>query len=227
MDKPIDNSDVSDMFPWNLDDPSLSALRQHARPAHYRKGITLYCPDLLTNDLVIVRDGLIRSYLVAPDGREYTIALFPAGSMLCEFILFTKSPLQTFGEVMRDTDAYRIDKAIVEEFILREPELGVRSIRAMSLKMRMLLGKIYSLAFEPMPERLEKTLVFLAQNYGCPTTDANWLSIEFSHEDLAKMTASSRSSVSEQIGAWSRSGLIRQNRRLILVDPTKFKSPAD
>lgn len=202
---------------WDLDLPELKEIRAQANVYRYKKGTTLFCPDVTTDDVVIIKSGWLRSYLISEDGRELTLFIFGPKSMLCEFVLFSLHPFQTFAEAMEDTEVFRIKKRRLEELLLQNSELMVLAWRAMTAKIQLTVQRMKSLVFDDLNTRVLEAIKLLSICLGHVSAKDGEIEIAVTHEELASLAAASRTAVTGSLAELTRASVVRVSRGKLIV----------
>lgn len=86
-----------------------------------------------------------------------------------------------------------------------------------STKIRILMAEIKDASYCPMKQRLYNLLVRLAHQHGQEEADGLRISYNFTHEDLAQMMASTRSTITRGLAALKKEGKIDIDRHAITV----------
>ncbi|MCL4424267.1 MAG: Crp/Fnr family transcriptional regulator [Firmicutes bacterium] len=207
---------------WDLDLPELKEIRDWANIYKYKKGTTLFCPDVATDDVLIIKSGWLRSYLISEDGRELTLLIFGPKSMLCEFVLFSLHPFQTFAQAMEDIEVFRVKKKRLEELLTQNPEIMIRAWRAMTAKIQAVLGRMRSLLFDDLNRRVLEAISLLSTCLIRASDKDGEIEIAVTHEELASLTAASRTAVTGCLAELARAGAISVSRgKVILPRPVK------
>ena len=115
---------INRFFP--MDEAAWQTLSSHFSEVHYKKGEHIYSKGETANALCFITDGLIRSYKLEEDGKEYTWrfhCLDPRAVhhrmlidiVVVDYVSFTQNvPEEISFEAMTDASLVRIDKKDLE-----------------------------------------------------------------------------------------------------------------
>lgn len=209
------------LSPWHLELPEFQKLQQASREYTYKPGVTLYCPDTVQEDVLIIKSGRLRPYLVSSQGKELCFTVFGPGTMLCEYVLFGQEPLQTFAESLEQVVVYRIKKRLMEDLLRSYHHLMLTAYKAMSAKMNLIMNCLNVLVLENVETRIIWALNRIADQSGATEEPFSKISVTTTHEKLASMIGTSRSAVTQCLDAMAAAGMISMSRGKIVFQPSE------
>lgn len=174
------------------------------------KGCLLSTPSCPRNQVLVVRDGRLRVYLVG-DNRELNLSFLEAGD-----IYTTHTP--TYVQAVAPTSLWLIDTAAFARKLASDPSVTPVMMRVLGRLLNNAVGLIEDLAFREVPARLARFLWQLAERRGQRQADGWLVPLDVSLQDIASLLGTTRQTVSALINQWERDGLIqRQSRRSLLL----------
>ena len=110
------------------------------------------------------------------------------------------------------------------------PEIMLEIFRSITRKQRLFALQLETAMFRKAPARVAFILSRLATYYGVPVAEGGGMriSLHLSHEVLASMIGMTRVTVTRQIGALIRDGIVSRDRRFLIVRrPERLLERAD
>ncbi len=100
-----------------------------------------------------------------------------------------------------------------------DPEIVLEVLRSVIRKQRLFALQLETLMFRKAPARVALILARLATYYGTPDPGGTGtrISLHLSHEALAAMIGLTRVTVTREIGALIRDGIITRDKRHLIV----------
>lgn len=165
-----------------------------------------------------VRDGLIKTSMVAPDGQVVTLRVHQAGDMLGELCLsLGERPDQAMG--LAESEVVEIPVHLLIDRLRRDPDAALDFASAACAHLGQAYGRLHSLSVEPAIGRLARTLLELAADLGEGPPKSTRLSYRITQEELARLISARREVVSGLLNQLRSMDCISYGRRgRIVVD---------
>lgn len=185
----------------------------------YAKGAFVYQQGETSTRFYQLLSGRVRLLLGTPEGRERLLAIVEPGGLFGEAACFDGLPYHTTA-VTAEACAVRV---FPREATLRamgaEPAVTLEILRSITRKQRLFALQLESATFKRAPARVAFILSRLATYYGTPAAGghATRLALHLSHEVLANMIGVTRVTVTREIGALIRDGIITRDKRHLVV----------
>jgi CRP-like cAMP-binding protein len=173
--------------------------------------------------IYLIESGRIRSYYIAPSGREVTLAYWFPGN-------FVGAP-NMFGGEMHMWGSSAVQRSVtiflpgpeLRQLALGSGAIAVALLDALSFKARCYTAMAQMLGTRSATERLEHLLAFLATVYGLKEAGGTVIAASFTHADLASLIGSTRQWVTVQLARLQERGVLRYNRGLLVIrDPASL-----
>jgi CRP-like cAMP-binding protein len=175
----------------------------------YQQG---HSPDFMAQ----VIDGEVKLCIYSAEGREIITASFRNGDCFGELGLIDGLPRMTSAVAVVPTKLRVLRASSFQFFYQKYPELS----RAINLFMSRHVRLLYEFSEEAkslnLRQKLGRMLCRLGHSHGS-ATDEGGVMLATSHEELSKLLGASRQSVSKELKALEREGVIaiRYNKLLI------------
>lgn len=210
---PIRAAELRDLTPFAvLPRNERAAIAYAATTRTFRSGETIFRKDDPCSDLVVVRDGFGRVYRVLADNREITTGIVPPGALLNVTALQACIHHEAYAEALGPVRTIDIPSTIISSVSGRCPAFANSLLHCLRLRAAGIYADAVVNALLPLDERLLHLLRSLARD---PSTwhendEMRSLALRISHERLARLIHSDRSSVTRSLAALEQEGQIRR-----------------
>ncbi|HEV2083459.1 MAG TPA: Crp/Fnr family transcriptional regulator, partial [Gemmatimonadales bacterium] len=160
-----------------------------------RAGERIYHMGNPARSLFLLQSGLVKTSVISPDGQELTLRIYGSGDILGELCLC--------GGGRRD-EAIALEASAVTELPLtallgrlkREPEAALELASIMCERLADAYERVESLSWETVLERLVRTLLKLAADFGETSVSGSHIGHYIKQDELAKIVGARREVVS-------------------------------
>ena len=185
----------------DLDPSQLKRVKEKITLRSFNKGVTVFLEGQETDGIYIIVSGHVKVYMLHTDGREKILALLTRGDVLGEVTLFGSDLRSAAVETLENSVFYVIKKEDFKTLILEIPQLAMRIIEMLSLRLRQTNRQVQEIAFLNAPSRVVSSLLHLSEKYSKPTNDNNnegfEIPLRLTHAELAKLAGVSRETVTK------------------------------
>jgi CRP-like cAMP-binding protein len=175
---------------------------------HFRDGELLHAKGDPPDGLYSVISGRVRISTVGGDGKEILVGAFEPGSWWGEISLFDGLPRTHDAHAVGDTDILLLPQDRFHALLQSQPQLYPHFVKMLCSKLRLAFSHIEDVTLLPLPERLAKRLLLLADIYGEDTPAGRRIALHLPQEDLGQMLGASRQSVSKALKGFEAKGWI-------------------
>lgn len=177
----------------------------------WKKKTTIASPYTPRNCLFLIKSGTVRLYRISSSGKELTVDLLGSGHIFGEIGSFTTGTENVYAETIEDSTICTLDKDRFESIVMERPELGLKFIEIISLRLREVEEMLELIAYGSVRKRLLYLLYKLSRKFGRQLdADPGWLQLDvrITHQELASMAGSIRETVTEQLRRMIIEGVI-------------------
>jgi CRP/FNR family cyclic AMP-dependent transcriptional regulator len=153
--------------------------------------------------------GKIRISGVSAGGRELLLTMLEPGSWFGEISLIDGLPRTHDAHAVGDTELRVVSPQAFEAVVAGQPGLLRELMRLLCARLRLSLGALEDAMLLPAPARLAKRLL------GAPVGASG--GVDLPQEQLARLVATSRQSVSGIVKAWERAGWVSVSYGQIVI----------
>ena len=155
--------------------------------------------------------------VLTSNGEEITIHIFRPGSFFPMMLAISNTPNRYYFQALTNTKVKISPQHKVIEFVKKEKkplfDLTVRfakGLDGLSSRLESLLGK-------KALDRITSLLLYLSDRFGKETNEGIKINLPLSHQEIAKWVGLERETVSRQMKALNKDGLISYKRQKITI----------
>ncbi len=185
----------------------------------------IYFPEENSNSVYLIKKGKVKISRLSEDGREIIIAILGQGEIFGESaITDTGSKREEFAEATEDTILCNMFSEIIHDLMEKDPSFGFKITKIIGFRFKRIQARFESLIFKPSDERVRCFIKDLAKDEGIKIDSGEIeLKLNLTHEDIGKLTATSRQTVTTVLNDLEKRNVISYDRSKILVkDLSKF-----
>jgi CRP/FNR family cyclic AMP-dependent transcriptional regulator len=193
---------------------------------HLQAGERIYLMGNPARSLFLLQSGLVKTSVISPDGHELTLRVYGSGDILGELCLCGGG---------RREEAIALEASTVTDLphtvllgrLRREPEAALELASIMCERLADAYERVESLSWETVLERLVRTLLKLAADFGESVSDSH-IGHYIKQDELAKIVGARREVVSGLLNRLRNSGHISYSPRgFIAVDRAALQAFVD
>lgn len=217
------------VYPRAVCDPSSPIVGAESRLAElcghlaslrsYPKGAFIYQQGEISTRFYQLVSGRVRLFLGNNDGREHVLAIVEPGGLFGEAACFDGLPYHTTTVTVQPSTLRVFPREAMLEAMRAQPDVTLEVLRSITRKQRLFALQLESAMFKKAPARVAFILSRLATYYGAPVAGgrATRIALHLSHEVLASMIGVTRVTVTREIGALIRDGIVTRDKRHLIV----------
>jgi CRP-like cAMP-binding protein len=226
MEHSLQSNPSADVF-RDLTSDQRAQLREHVRDEPYPAGHLFFEPGDQGDRLLIVREGRVRLYTLAPEGRALTLFVLEPSAFFGEMALVHR-PHDCFAEALTDCTVGELPREELRRVLGDNAAFALRVVDVMSQRLRALEQKLADIAFKSVPQRLAGLLLTLAEEQFQHAVGATPPAItRYTHLQLAEMIGAYRETVTKAIGEFREAGMIKVEDDVIyLTDMQRLRVTA-
>lgn len=183
----------------------------------FKRGELLIHPQETLHSCFLIATGLIRIFTITAEGKEVTITLL-ASSINNELVLGIGNFVDKYYvEALSDVEMIRVSQNDLVSFIEKIPTALVALYMMQIYILRALEAVIEVLKTGSAVESISLALYFLAANLGVKHKDGIAIEVKLTHQELANITGLTRETVTGQINALQKKGIVTIKKNVILI----------
>lgn len=186
-------------------------LSPDVRERSYARGESVWLEGDAATVLCVVADGQLKAHRVSRDGRDLTLAVYPAVSVTGEVGLFHPAAVRWLSlSAMSASVCLMLGRAPLLGFLSRHPAAMQRMFESLSTAAVQAAYTASGMVFESIGGRVATLLMHLAEEYGEPTPEGVRIRLRLSQGDLAAYVGASRENVNRALAVLVGSGVVSQ-----------------
>lgn len=180
------------------------------------------------NQLYGILSGSLKVMTTAMDGRDVLFGLMGPGEVLGEIALLDSEERSATVVAVEATELLTLHRRDLLPFLESHPRATIGLATVLAARVRRLSERTEDRQTLPLPERMAKRLLALADELGRRPIVGGPVEVRLSQQDLADMVGTTRESVNKQLRRWQQEGLIGLGRgRVILEQPDAIAAVAE
>ena len=183
----------------------------------FSKGDVVFAQGQPQDGVFVIQAGIIRTYYVAPSGREITLMYWQPGNLVGTPEVVGTNTYRWSGIAVVPTEVLALKCATLRSLVLEMPELALGIIEALEFKGKCFSAVIQMLGTMNVAERLVQALKTIAEIHGQKTDDGIVVGPPFTHEALATLVGASRQWVTTELNNLQRKSVLRIGRRGVVI----------
>jgi CRP/FNR family transcriptional regulator, cyclic AMP receptor protein len=187
------------------------------------KDAYIYFEAAYLNKLYFVKEGFVKIGNIDDNGEELVKEILQPGDVFGQFMLERNNMMGEFAQAHKcETILCSFTIPDFERLLEIRPDLAIVFSRKIGQKLKNVENRLLNLLQKDVRTRLLYFFWTLVQQK--KTLTGNSLKIEnvFTHEDIARLTATSRQTVSTLIGKFAEEGILTVDRKWIEVHDIKL-----
>jgi CRP/FNR family transcriptional regulator, cyclic AMP receptor protein len=193
------------------------------RPRRVVAGETIFHEGDPGQLLYLVASGRVRIYVQGEQGQETSVIVNGPGDLFGELAVVDGLPRSASAVAMNETLLYTMNRDCFRDWMRRLPQLAHNFMKILSVRVRYNTQQVGNLTQLPVPARLARKLLELAQHHGRATAQGVRIDTPLTQSELASLTGATRESVNKTLGTWRRQGLLHLEKgQITIVDAERL-----
>lgn len=158
--------------------------------------------------ILIILGGEVRSFYVAPSGREITLAYWSAGHFVGGPEIFGGGKHIWSGEATRKCELLFLPSDALHDLILTIPQFALNVIEGLVFKATCFSSLLQFVGTQPASKTLAHLLLIIAEHQLAGDDGPRVIDRRYSQEELAKMIGATRQWVAASLSRMKRDDLV-------------------
>jgi CRP/FNR family transcriptional regulator len=201
----------------SLTEGELDFLAKHTVLPRYSGGELVFGEGKQCMGLYVVESGQVRIFKSSPDGREQVLSIDGPGSSIAELPVFDGGAYPASAIAIEDATLLFVGKQDFQALCLTHPQVGLKVLRVVRVRLRRLEGIIEELSFATVRHRLASYLFRLARQSGKQTAEGLVVSLPVTNQELAAQIGTVRELVSRSLSRLQAEGLLKIDGREVTL----------
>lgn len=206
-----------------LSDEEKMQMSKMVTDANTAKKEIIHFSDDSANKIYFLKKGKVKISKYSENYKEMILSVIGPGEIFGETGIMGAEVYGTVAEVMEDAIICSLSINQLNTMLEKNPAFNFSVTKLIGLRYLKVQSRVASLVFKTAPERIRGFIKVMADEHG--KTLANGIEIEvklkLKHEDIAKLTATTRQSVTTELNNLENEGVILYDRKRILIKKYK------
>jgi CRP-like cAMP-binding protein len=188
----------------------------------FKKGELIYIEEEFAQHLFFITQGRVRIGRHGEDGKEITKVILSDGEVFGELALTSPDTKhRDFAEAMEPTTLCIIPSHMLRNLMKEFNPLSLWMMKIMGSRLLDMENRLESLVFKDSPTRIAECLYRLADKEGQKVGLERVLRKPITHLEIARLTATSRQTVTTVLNELRYRNIISFNRRRFIIRDMK------
>jgi len=188
----------------------------------YSRGDPIFEADTPAPGFWAVARGRVRIYRASLSGTEHILHVFGPGEAFAEVAVFEGRDYPASAQALEDSELLFFPRAAFAGLLRADPELAMRMLGLLSLRLRVFVNKIEELTLKEVPARLATHLLLLSSTQG-----RGAVVLDLPKGQLAAYLGSTPETLSRALKRLADEGCIQVDAsRITLLDPQRLQDIA-
>lgn len=209
-----------------LPEKSLGEIAARTSMSRHRKNGVIYFPETQSQNIYFLKSGHVKIVRLSPEGREVILDVVGPGEIFGELALADEDE-EIYVEIATALDDVLIcamGKDDFIDFLRKHPDLNLRMLKLIGLKLRRVESKIEDLICKNVRERIITFLLRFAEVFGKIKSGQISVPKFLSQQEIAHLTGASRQSVATILNDLRKEGLIVfTTKSLTILKPERLR----
>jgi CRP/FNR family cyclic AMP-dependent transcriptional regulator len=168
--------------------------------------------------LLLLASGRVRVHEPSAAGPDLTFSMVEEGTVVGQTGFAPRLSRALRVEALQPSTLLVLGWEDFEELVLRNPEVGIRTIRLLSERLAVSEGRLSDLVRKEVLARLAGLILSLSDYQGVVVGDGRrMIPTRYTHQQLASMVGSNREAITRAFGRLRKSGAVELRDRHIYV----------
>jgi len=201
----------------DIDPDTLKRIKKKTTMKNYKKNSFIYFPDDTPNHVFIVKMGRVKIGSYSDDGKEIIKTILENGEVFGEQFFLGRDRMENYAQAMQFSCLLVIERDEFQKIMEQNNFMALRMAKIFGQCLQKLERKFESLIFKDARSRIVDFLKDMANDMGKPVGYETLIMHSLTHLDIARMTATSRQTVTTVLNDLRENNLIYFDRKRILI----------
>jgi len=183
----------------------------------YSKGEFIVRPGESPPGVFFIEHGLVKAYDITKYGEENLLIIRKDGEFLGLTWGVTGEDRHIIYSALAPTTVWLMSRSTFSDFVRKHPEAALPVIDTITNMYRIHSGRIMTLEYRTVRERLISFLLTTAKRFGEQTPQGLRIAVPLKHQDIASSISATRETTSRALAELERKGYIKADQSLITL----------
>ncbi len=203
-----------------LNKNELEALDKKAVMRNMPKNQVIYFPEDTSNTVFLLKAGKVKISKMSESGKEMILALLGPGEIFGELSITGQAKREEIAEATEDAVICSVSVNDFQNMMEMNPKFNLQVTKLIGFRLKKIQSRLENLIFKTADQRVRFFIKELAEEHGraiMGNPEERVVKMRLTHDDIAKLSATSRQTVTSVLNEMEKHGLIAYDRSRIFV----------
>lgn len=188
------------------------------------KNQVLYFSEDSANSIYLLKKGKVKISKISKEGREVILAILGPGEVFGELSITGQEKREEIAEVTEDAVICKVGISDFESMMEHNPKFNLQVTKLIGFKLKKIQNRLENLIFKTSDQRVKSFIKETVMELGrdiIGEDNQKVVELRLTQEDIAKLTATSRQTVTTVFNDLEKKGIIKYDRKRIFVRDMK------
>jgi CRP/FNR family transcriptional regulator len=202
----------------DMEKPAIKSIESTMLMRKLKKKSILHFSKMLNKYVYLLKEGMIKIMVTNEDGKDVIKYLVKPGNLFGEIPLIGDyESKEDYAVAMEYSVVCFLDAEKLKYWMEVNKDLRTKIYRQIGSRIKKLENRLLAMIFKDVFTRIYEFLIDFALEFGKITNHTCEVKNILTHDDIAKLTATSRQTVSTVLNELKRSKLIEYNKKVIKI----------
>jgi CRP/FNR family transcriptional regulator len=182
------------------------------------KNTLIHFPDREGRFVYLLEEGVIKIVHTGEDGKEFIKHLLKPGSLFGELsILESAEDTGDYAVALEESLICFMDAGMMQGMMQQNPQWDTYIRKLVGLRIKKVENRLVSMIFKNSRQRISDFMLEVAREFGQPVAGRYRVKNMLTHEDIARLTATTRQTTTLILNKLRASGDLEYDTRLLFV----------
>jgi CRP-like cAMP-binding protein len=184
------------------------------------KNQVIYFPEDSSDTVFLLKKGKVKISRISDSGKEMILSILGPGEMFGELFITGQEKREEIAEATEDAIICSVSVTDFQRIMELNPKFNLKITKLIGFRLKKIQSRLTSLIFKTAEQRVRIFIKELAEEHGrliANNPEERLVKMGLTHEDIAKLSATSRQTVTTALNDLERQGIISYDRRHIYV----------
>jgi CRP-like cAMP-binding protein len=180
----------------------------------------IYFPEDASNSIYMLKAGKVKISKISPEGKEIILAILGPGEVFGEMSITGQNKREEIAEATDDVVICVVKLDDLKNMMMKNPKFNLQITKLIGFRLKKIQNRFESLIFKTSEQRVESFLREMADEHGTKVQGSDnemEIRLRLTHDDIAKLTATSRQTVTSVLNDLEKRNVITYDRSRIFV----------
>jgi CRP-like cAMP-binding protein len=180
----------------------------------------IYFPEDASNSIYMLKAGKVKISKISPDGKEMILAILGPGEVFGEMAITGQGKREEIAEATDDAIICVLKLGDLKNMMMMNPNFNIQITKLIGFRLKKIQNRFEALIFKTSEQRVVSFLKEMADDFGqkvLGNDNERSIRLRLTHDDIAKLTATSRQTVTSVLNDLEKKNIITYDRSQIFV----------